>query len=292
MYSTIAVKYFRGLNPKLAQILKQLFVYPRYYRSLYTGRHQFKKYKCIYKQNILFVAGLPKSGTTWLENMLATYPGITPIMPYQVTKHEMKYKSSIEYDLPERVFDPLKNGLYVMKMHIYGSNHNVDILKKNDIKYCIIYRDLRDAAVSHCFYVRSTPWHPECQEYRNLDIKKCLRKFCSERLDEWAGWIRSWRENCDKDNSLEITYEELLRDTFITYRKVVQLFGLDDSNKIIQGIIDKHSFDRLKKKDANFFRKGTSGDWKNYFDDEIKGIFKERAGDLLKEIGYEKDLDW
>jgi len=42
--------------------------------------------------------------------------------------------------------------------------------------------------------VRSTPWHPECQEYRILGIKQCLKKFCSGRLDEWAGWIRSWRE--------------------------------------------------------------------------------------------------
>ncbi|MHA1381694.1 MAG: sulfotransferase domain-containing protein, partial [Candidatus Helarchaeota archaeon] len=144
------------MNPKIARNLKKIFVYPRYYRSLFIGRKNFKKYKNKYKQNILFVAGLPKSGTTWLENMLASYPGITPIMPYQVTKHEMKYKSSIEYDLPKGVFEPLKNGLYVMKMHIYGSNHNVNILKKNNIKYCIIYRDLRDAAVSHCFYVRST----------------------------------------------------------------------------------------------------------------------------------------
>jgi len=292
MYSTIANKYFRGLNPKLAQILKQLFVYPRYYRSLYIGRHQFRKYKGIYKQNILFVAGLPKSGTTWLENMLASYPGFTPIMPYQVTKHEMNNKSSIEYEFPEGIFNPLQNGLFVMKMHSYGSKHNVNILKNNNINYCIVYRDLRDAAVSHCFYVRSTPWHPECQEYKNFDIKQCLKIFCSKRLDEWVGWIRSWRENRNKEYSIEITYEELIRNTFITFKKVAQHFDLNASNEIIQGIIKKNSFAILKKKDANFFRKGVSGDWKNHFDYEIKEVFKEKAGDLLIELGYEKDLDW
>ncbi|MHA1410853.1 MAG: hypothetical protein ACTSQY_11190 [Candidatus Odinarchaeia archaeon] len=93
MYSNLANKYIRRLNPKVACNIKKIFVYPRYYRSLFKGRKNLKKYKNKYEQNILFVAGLPKSGTTWLENMLAKYLGITPIMPYQVTKHEMKFKS-------------------------------------------------------------------------------------------------------------------------------------------------------------------------------------------------------
>jgi len=292
MYSTLVNQYFRRFNPRLAQYIKRVSVYPRYYRSLHMGRINFKKYRKNYKQHILFVAGLPKSGTTWMENMLASHPGITPIMPYQVTAHEMKYKSSIDYDFPDGMFEPLKNGLFVLKMHSYGSKHNVNILKKNKINYCIIYRDLRDAALSHCFYVKSTPWHPECQEYRNFDIKECLKIFCSNRLDEWINWIRSWRENRDKEHSIEITYEELLRNTTATFSKLVQLFELDNSNETIQVIIEKNRFSNMKKKDSNFFRKGVSGDWKNYFDDEIKGIFKDKAGDLLRELGYEKDLDW
>jgi len=40
------------------------------------------------------------------------------------------------------------------------------------------------------------------------------------------------------------------------------------------------------------FRKGIIGDWKNYFTDDHKKLFKEVAGQLLIQEGYEKDLEW
>ncbi|MFN3492162.1 MAG: hypothetical protein ACK40V_08085, partial [Anaerolineales bacterium] len=40
------------------------------------------------------------------------------------------------------------------------------------------------------------------------------------------------------------------------------------------------------------FRSGKTGEWKKYFKDEHKQIFKEVAGDLLVKLGYEKNLDW
>jgi sulfotransferase 6B1 len=41
------------------------------------------------------------------------------------------------------------------------------------------------------------------------------------------------------------------------------------------------------------FRKGQSGDWRNHFTDAHKRDFKETAaGELLIELGYEKDANW
>jgi hypothetical protein len=39
-------------------------------------------------------------------------------------------------------------------------------------------------------------------------------------------------------------------------------------------------------------RKGVSGDWRGAFTEGDRRIFKEEAGDLLVELGYEKDHDW
>ncbi|NDY56120.1 sulfotransferase domain-containing protein [Desulfovibrio sulfodismutans] len=39
-------------------------------------------------------------------------------------------------------------------------------------------------------------------------------------------------------------------------------------------------------------RKGVRGDWRSRWDDEIKDRFKEVAGDLLIELGYETDDNW
>ena len=40
------------------------------------------------------------------------------------------------------------------------------------------------------------------------------------------------------------------------------------------------------------YRKGTPGDWKNYFNDQHKDYFKKNHNDLLIKLGYEKDDNW
>jgi hypothetical protein len=40
------------------------------------------------------------------------------------------------------------------------------------------------------------------------------------------------------------------------------------------------------------FRKGKPGGWQEHFTVKNKQVFKEIAGDLLIQMGYEKDLDW
>ena len=40
------------------------------------------------------------------------------------------------------------------------------------------------------------------------------------------------------------------------------------------------------------YRKGTPGDWKNYFSDQHKLIFKKNYNDLLIKLGYEVDENW
>jgi len=41
-----------------------------------------------------------------------------------------------------------------------------------------------------------------------------------------------------------------------------------------------------------FFRHGAVGDWKRYFTDDTRRWFKEGAGELLVELGYERDANW
>jgi len=39
-------------------------------------------------------------------------------------------------------------------------------------------------------------------------------------------------------------------------------------------------------------RKGIVGDWRNLFTQKHKDYFKEMAGQLLIDLGYEHDLNW
>lgn len=40
------------------------------------------------------------------------------------------------------------------------------------------------------------------------------------------------------------------------------------------------------------YRKGVAGDWRNYFTPRVTTAFQERYGDLLIQLGYEKDNNW
>lgn len=73
--------------------------------------------------------------------------------------------------------------------------------------------------------------------------------------------------------------------------------GLNE--KTLLEISDKYSFKALSKgrevgqeNIKSHYRKGQAGDWRNYFNEEHKTCFKDRYGDLLIQLGYEKDSNW
>ena len=273
-------------------VLKFLKLNSRHYRfkkALKQGRLCFKQYGRFYPNHILFVAGLPKSGTTWLENMLSAFSGYTIIPDPEITKWGYARGESHSFELSMKYFENIEDSLSLVKVHCHGSQNNVNILKQLNIPYCIMYRDLRDAAVSYVFYVKRTPWHPEFPLYKNMDIKSGLKHFGNTFLSEWKDWIVEWIKNRDKSCSMVIKYEDLVTNTVNVFRDVVSLYNLPEEN--LEEIVQSHQFPKTKKK-GNFFRKGRTGDWKNHFDDEIKLIFKSRIADFLIQEGYEKDSGW
>jgi Sulfotransferase domain len=289
----------KRLPPPLARGAKRVAVYPRYFHQRRACRRGFRKFGVLYPQKVLFVAGLPKSGTTWLERMLSSYPGFHDILIPAVTSHEYVSGGSHKYDLPSEIFSRFENMLVVTKMHVHGSPHNVRVLRAAGVKYVVLYRDLRDVAVSHVFYVRQTPWHPEHPLYAGLSVEAGLDLFADRTLVSFVDWIRSWNENADPDMSLHLRYETMLSDTPAVMRCVAEHFELNGSEETISSIVRAHAFHQLSGGRApgqtntkSFFRKGLSGDWRTYFTPALKETYKRRVGSFLIEVGYERDLSW
>lgn len=96
----------------------------------------------------------------------------------------------------------------------------------------------------------------------------------------------------------QLHYEDLLTEPVAKVRRVLEFLGADSSEKIAQKCIEAVSFERKASRkpgeeDPNsFYRKGVSGDWKGVYTKEDRQAFKEEAGDLLIELGYEKDYNW
>jgi lipopolysaccharide transport system ATP-binding protein len=106
--------------------------------------------------------------------------------------------------------------------------------------------------------------------------------------------IRSWVDT----SHLHVTYEQLLDDEQASFERIMEYCGIDATKKRIGEAVRAVSFEQLAQRrrgveDVNSHqRKGVAGDWRNYFDDDLKERFKDLYGDVLIAGGYESDHDW
>jgi hypothetical protein len=243
-----------------------------------------------YPITTVFIAGLPKSGTTWLANMFASVPGYRRANPSHVSQED--------YNLRQDTFREFDRRLVVVRMHTPPSQENITILKQEGIRYCVLYRDLRDVAISWFYHIRNDTDHLLHNAIKDMSLMEGIEYFAQNRLSGYASWIRGWRENRDELNSVEIAYEALLGDTRTVFADLARFFSIRLSDDLLNKIVYDNSFrgrtgrHRGEEDITSFLRKGIEGDWKNHFSEAHKQKFKAIAGDLLIELGYERDYGW
>ena len=289
----------RCLPPAGARLAKRMAVSSRYRAQTRACREGFQQYGDRYPQKVLFVAGLPKSGTTWVEKMLSSFPGFHELLIPEVAGHELATGGSHDFELPDGMFDRFRDMLVLTKMHCHGSAHNAEVLHKAGVRYVVLFRDLRDVAVSNYFYVKNTPWHPEYPQYHGRTVQEGLITFAERTLPAYVDWVRSWQANRDPERSLVFRYEELLGDDLGCLRQMAELFELPADENELAAIAERNSFkamsggrDRGQESGTSFQRKGQAGDWKNHFTPEITAAYKDVLGEFLIEFGYEGGTDW
>jgi len=290
-----SVDFMRKLPAPLAKAIKYMMVYPRYWACRFRAVKAKKLYGDRYRHNAIFIAGLPKSGTTWLEKMISTYPGFEQILIPEVNFYELKNGESHLFDIPSGGLERLDQLLVLSKMHCHGSRQNVEVLQAAAIPYVILYRDLRDVSVSHYFYVLNTPWHGDYPYLKNRNVQQGIAYFIEKRLPEFAHWMRSWRDNRVPQASVMFSYEEMLEDSARVVSGVLDLYELEYTPKLVDEMIERNSFRRLKgdhPQGRSFFRSGKAGDWLNHYNEDLKKMFKAVDNQILLEFGYEDDDQW
>ena len=85
-----------------------------------------------------------------------------------------------------------------------------------------------------------------------------------------------------------------MNDKSKTLRALNDFLGLSLDEQQYIYIINETSFNSKSDSDSHksVKRKGKSGEWKNYFSDSNKAIFKAHSGELLIKLGYENDYSW
>lgn len=243
------------------------------------------------QSSIIFIAGLPKSGTTWLARMFSSVPGYRMTTPWHITQ--------TDHSLRESSFKEFAHQLVVLRLHLAWSRDDDHILRYNKQKHIVIYRDLRDVAVSWYHYVAEVnKKHFLHSRVRELSLHEGIDYFIDNSLKWYVKWIRDWRRHRHPMLSTETSYETLRQDTFPEFKRLVQFFNLNLPDEEMCEIVESHAFHQVtgrrpgEEASDSHQRKGVIGDWRNVFLPRHVEAYKRLVGPLLIELGYEDDLDW
>jgi hypothetical protein len=245
-----------------------------------------------YPTNLVFIASLAKSGSTWLANMIADLPGFQQYQPAAWTTSLMTIPNHNVYP---GLFHEVKRRLAVVKGHTPGTSANADLLRDSGHRYLLTVRDPRDQIISGYWYLRNHPRH----RAHAVAMGLTLEEFITRELDprqaqvDRSGWIRTWLTNRDPDRSLLIRYEDLLEDANSELERIIRFFGFDVEISRIAQIVESHSFTRRagrprgEEDTGKFLRRAIAGEWQSVFTDQHRTRFESVMEDLIEELGYQ-----
>lgn len=251
---------------------------------------------------ILLGISFPKSGTHLLDQILL---GFSRVAPFSLRLHsfyaEYEGESGRKRGLDESLawLDSLRP-LDVTSAHLFASPQAVQRVVSPAFVPYFIYRDPRDVAVSHVFYVTDMEAdHVHHEYYASLpDLDSRLKvsilgrpdidvEFLdiSGRFAPYMGWL-------DHPEVLKIRFEDLVNERRGTLEKIMEHFLRRvplslPRERVLAGLEASINPSR-----SPTFRSGKTGEWRRYFSPEHKALFKAVSGEMLVKLGYERDNNW
>ena len=251
---------------------------------------------------ILLGISFPKSGTHLLDQILLGFSNVAPFAK-RVHSFYAEYEGESGHKrTPEQALAWL-DSLHprdVASAHLFARPEVVARVCSPKFAPYFIFRDPRDVVVSHVFYVTDMEArHVHHDYYQSLpDFDARLRFSILGRPDseaEFPDIARRFAPYLDWINhpeALTIHIEDLINDRAATLTQIMDhLLARVPLRATRQLILDSLETSINPKKSPTF-RSGKTGEWKKYFTEEHKKIFKDVAGDLLIKLGYEKDGEW
>lgn len=185
-----------------------------------------------------------------------------------------------------------------------------------DAKLIYIVRDGRDVLVSERFrnFVEDSK-HLTAEDRRIIEALKVdqtpftdgRRSIFTDSFlrDVGKRWADDLIEIDDEAKRLypgcyfSLRYEDLLAQPFAVMQKLWAFLGAESDPALERAItaemtqnLDEEWQARRAGDIASFLPKGKAGNWRNMYTARDRQIFKEIAGDLLIQWGYENDANW
>lgn len=253
------------------------------------------------KRQLVVLGSAHKVGSTWLNQLLTDCCGYKPYSVPQKVIDRYPQALQVDLDLCDILQDiQLPMGWYIFKTHSFPPPEKLAAGIHSSIKFVTMVRDPRDILISSSSYLANLPeelggWG---EKFRNLGKRERIihlienAAFLRTRLRDWYRCQYAYK----------IHYELLLSNPVSELQGLLAFLGIEVSGVTVRLLNKINSFEsqsgrkKGKEDEKAFLRKGIAGDWRNYFDDEVKRTFKQSCGgewnDLLVEMGYEKNIEW
>jgi hypothetical protein len=251
---------------------------------------------------VLLGISFPKSGTHLLDQILL---GFSRVVPYSKRLHsfyaEFEGESGVKRP-PEKALawlDSLRPN-DVASAHLFARPEAVGrVCSAKFIPY-FIFRDPRDVVVSHVFYVTDMEArHVHHEYYASLpDIDARLSASILGRPDagvefpDIAERFMPYLDWLNHPEVLAVHFEDLIHDRAAVLNRITDHLLARVLLQAPRQLILDSLESSINPARSPTFRSGKTGEWKKYFSDEHKKIFKNVAGNLLVKLGYETDNDW
>jgi lipopolysaccharide transport system ATP-binding protein len=228
-----------------------------------------------------------KAGSQWLRQILHDCAPDRIVTP--------------QYEMAQFFREPVCAGMIYPALYVTREEFDSIALPTNSRSFVVI-RDLRDTLVSWYFSVKVSHVadHPRVLELREVlnardQQEGLIWSLESRYFHEFVAIQRSWQ----KSGKQLIRYEDLLeRDEEVLERVLLHECCMPIKDARLREVVQANRFERVTGRArgtediSSHWRKGIVGDWRNYFTDPVKDLFKERFGGVLIETGYESANDW
>lgn len=263
------------------------------------------------KIQFIFIIGAPRSGTTWLHALIANRPDVastpeveqtffslylSPIvegwdgelynikrgawvqgLPYLWTEEE--FDSFVQYFFEKvyvKILEKKPDAKIIIDKHPEYSHH-VKLIKRfvPNAKFIHIVRDGRNTAVSMMSAAKRVG-------FGEREIKGAA--------SSWVRHVQNSRKASLYTDScyLELKYEDMVKDKEGTLSKIVNFCGLEWNDNLV---FDNKEYSSPNP-DISSTERRDGFAWVRKLTVKQKYIFDQVAGELLIDLGYEKNRSW
>ncbi|XP_077969902.1 sulfotransferase 1C4-like [Styela clava] len=249
----------------------------------------------------VFIATYPKSGTTWRQQIVwlicnnadinvAKDKPLSSRIPFLETI-DMTDNVSLGIQTLEKW---QKNKPRIIKTHLAYGLLPEDIQSGNKCKIIYVARNAKDVCVSYYFFHVMNMLLPHPGTWSEF-----LKNYSSGNIlfGSWFPHVLTYWEKfqTDKERIYFTTYEAMKKDMKKEIVAVANFLGKKLTNEQIDIIFNFCTFDstsknkstNYSKKCQKFMRKGEVGDWKNYFTINENAAFDELYNEKIKDSGLD-----